>query len=432
MKIYLSAMIIINLCCFAFNVELVGQTPSKPNIVLILADDVGYEIPGYTGGTSYDTPNIDSLAETGLRFTHCYSTPKCAPSRVKIMTGRYMFRTTEKWGHIPETEITFGHVLKEAGYTVALAGKWQMALLGNDPLHVRKMGFDQFSVFGWHEGPRYFNPYIWQNGVRRTDVSHRYGPDVFLDFLIEFISENRNRPFFAYYPMALAHDISNDFQPPPPPAPNDRYQSYRELVEYMDKNVGRLVAAIDSLGLRDKTLILFTSDNGTPQKFITSVLNGQYIRTPITSRIGDQEVIGGKSLLTDGGTHVPFIANWPGKTPAGKICSDLIDFSDFFPTLAELAGGVLPLDRIIDGHSFASQIRGNKGQSREWIYNQFEGNAWIRNHRWKLYTDGRLYDMTSDPLEQIPILVEEDDQRSSAIRQQFEQNLETLRSRLDR
>lgn len=100
--------------------------------------------------------------------------------------------------------------------------------------------------------------------------------------------------------------------------------------------------------------------------------------------------------------------------------------------VAELAGGVLPSDRIIDGWSFASQIRGNKGQPREWIYNQFEGNAWIRYHRWKLYTDGRLYDMTSDPLEQVPILPEEDDRDSDAIRQKFEQELETLRSRSDR
>ncbi len=431
MKMYPLVTFII-ICCFTFNSMLFSQTSSKPNIVLIMADDVGYEVPGYTGGTSYNTPNIDRLAATGLRFTNCHSTPKCAPSRVKIMTGRYMFRTTEEWGHIPATEITFGHILKAAGYAVALAGKWQMALLGEDPLHVRKMGFDQFCVFGWHEGPRYFDPYIWQNGVRLTDISHRYGPDIYLDFLINFISENRNRPFFAYYPMALAHEISDDFQPPPPPGPNGSYQSYRELIDYMDHNIGKLVMALDSLEVRENTLILFTSDNGTPQDFITSIQNGEYIRTPITSKMGDQVITGGKGLLTDLGTHVPFIANWPDQTPAGKICSDLIDFSDFMPTLAELAGGVLPSDRIIDGRSFASQIRGNKGQPREWIYNQFEGNAWIRNHRWKLYTDGRLYDMTSDPLEQAPILPEEDDQNSAAIRQKFEQELETLRSSSDR
>ncbi len=427
MKNYSIIIFIIFICFLVFNTTLFCQTSHKPNIVLILADDVGYEIPGYNGGTSYNTPNIDRLAETGLRFTNCHSTPKCAPSRVKIMTGRYMFRTTEQWGYIPPNEITFGHVLKSAGYAVALAGKWQMALLGNDPLHVRKMGFEHFCVFGWHEGPRYFEPYIWQNGVRRRDVSQSYGPDIYVNFLIEFISENRNRPFFAYYPMALAHEISNDFQPPPPPGPDGRYQSYRELIEYMDHNIGKLVAALDSLGVRENTLILFTSDNGTPKDFITSIHNAEYIRTPIISKMGDQVITGGKGLLIDWGTHVPFIANWPGQIPTGKICSDLIDFSDFMPTLAELAGADLPPDRIIDGKSFASQIQGKKSTGRQWIYNQFEGNAWIRNHRWKLYTDGRLHDMTSDPLEQMPILPEEDDDTSAAIREQLEKALEGLR-----
>ncbi len=415
-----------------FNATLFSQTFLKPNIVLVLADDVGYEIPRYNGGTSYNTPNIDRLAETGMRFTNCHSTPKCAPSRVKIMTGRYMFRTTEQWGYIPPNEITFGHVLKSAGYAVALAGKWQMALLGNDPLHVRKMGFEQFCVFGWHEGPRYFEPYIWQNGVRRTDVSQSYGPDIYLDFLIKFISENRDGPFFAYYPMALAHEISNDFQPPPPPGPDGHYQSYRELIEYMDHNIGKLVVALDSLGVRENTLILFTSDNGTPKDFITSIQNSEYIRTPIISKMGNQVITGGKGLLLDWGTHVPFIANWPGQTPAGKICSDLIDFSDFLPTLAELADALLPSDRIIDGKSFASQIRGKKGPGRQWIYNQFEGNAWIRNHRWKLYTDGRLYDMTSDPLEQMPILPDVDDDTSATIREQLGKVLEGLRGHSQR
>jgi arylsulfatase A-like enzyme len=428
LKIFLVTLIIIFIGSAGFNTASYSQKSSKPNIVLILADDVGYEVPGYTGGTSYKTPNIDKLAETGLRFTNCHSTPKCAPSRVKLMTGRYMFRTTEEWGYIPENEITFGHMLKSAGYAVALAGKWQMTLLGNDPLHVRKMGFEQFCVFGWHEGSRYFDPYIWQNGLRLMDVSQSYGPDIFVNFLIDFISENKNHPFFAYYPMTLAHEISNDFQPPPPPGPDGRYQSYPELIEYMDNNIGKLMATLDSLGLLENTLILLTSDNGTPKDFITSIQDGQYIRTPILSQMGNQIISGGKGMLTDRGTHVPLIANWPGETPAGKICSDLIDFSDFMPTLAELTGGTLPADRKIDGKSFAKQIRGKAGLGRSWIYNQFEGKAWIRNHRWKLYTDDRLYDMSSDPLEQMPILPEADDQSSTTIRKQLKAELEKLRN----
>lgn len=110
-----------------------------PNIVLIMADDVGREVLGCYGGTSYATPNLDRLAETGVRFTHAYSSAKCSPSRVKIMTGRYQFRTTEEWGHIPPGERTFGHMLAEAGYATAVAGKWQMVLQKDDPTHVQKM-----------------------------------------------------------------------------------------------------------------------------------------------------------------------------------------------------------------------------------------------------------------------------------------------------
>jgi arylsulfatase A-like enzyme len=185
----------------------------KPNIVLIMADDVGTEVLGCYGGTSYQTPNLDNLAKTGLKFTNCFSTPKCSPSRVKIMTGRYQFRTTEQWGHIPPNEITFGHVLQSAGYATALAGKWQMILLGEDPDHIRKMGFEENSVFGWHEGPRYHDPYIWQNGQILQNTKGRYGPDIYCDFLIKFIRKNKDRPFLAYYPMTTAHDISDDWTP---------------------------------------------------------------------------------------------------------------------------------------------------------------------------------------------------------------------------
>jgi arylsulfatase A len=143
--------------------------------------------------------------------------------------------------------------------------------------------------------------------------------------------------------------------------------------------------------------------------------------------MGEHIIPGGKGKLTDFGTHVPMIVNWPGKTPAGKMCSDLIDFSDFMPTLAELAGAELPDDRPIDGHSFVGQIIGQQGHPRKWIYNQFEGQAWIRTHRWKLYTDGRLFDMTGDPLEKLPLLPEMDDRESGMARKELGQYLHDLK-----
>ena len=386
---------------------------------------MGHEVLGCYGGTSYRTPNLDALAESGIRFTHCYSAPKCAPTRVKLMTGRYAFRTTRKWGHIPPDEITFGHMLDSAGYQVALAGKWQMALLKEDPGHVAKMGFAENAVFGWHEGPRYHDPMIYQNGQVLTDTEGSYGPDLFCQFLIDFIHRNRDQPFFAYYPMALAHDVSNDLDTPPPPGPDGKYQSYGELVEYADVLVGRIVQTLEELGIREKTVILFTGDNGTPQRFIYDYQEGEFLRKPVVSMMGDSLIPGGKNLLTDAGTHVPLIVNWKGVTEPGSLCDDLIDFSDFMPTLAELTGATLP-DVILDGTSFAPRIGGQPGTPRDWIYQEHEDNAWIRNKQWKLYRDGRLFDVPADPLELRPILEEQDTERTAEIRNKFRQILETL------
>jgi len=405
----------ISLCGLFFSCTNENE-PQRPNIVLIMADDVGTEVLGCYGGTSYNTPNLDHLAKTGLKFTNCFSTPKCAPSRVKIMTGRYQFRTTEKWGHIPSDEITFGQVLRSAGYRTALAGKWQMILLGEDPDHVQKMGFEQSSVFGWHEGPRYHDPYIWQNGKILENTTGRYGPDIYCDFLIDFIRKNKDKPFLAYYPMTTAHDISNDLPAPPPTAPNGRYQTYKELIDVMDFQVGRLIAVLDELQLRENTLMLFTTDNGTPKRFITRFENGEYIKEPIISKRGNETVTGGKGELTDAGTHVPLIVNWKGTAPSGKICDDLIDFSDFMPTFAEFAKAKLPENVDIDGRSFAPQILGEKGNPRDWIYNQFEGDAWVRTKEWKLYRSGNLFDLASDPLEQNPIQSESGNARVDSVR----------------
>lgn len=374
-----------------------------PNIVFILADDLGTEVLGCYGGTTYNTPNIDALAESGLKFNHCYSAPLCSPSRVKLLTGRYGFRTGQEWGTIPANEITFGHLLKDAGYTTALAGKWQLILLKEDPIHVAKMGFEESSVFGWHEGPRYYEPYIYENGEIQFDVKDKYGPDVYSDYLIDFINQNKNERFLAYYPMSLPHDISDDLPTPPPFGMKERYESYKENVEYVDLLVGKVIQTLDELGLREKTLVIFSGDNGTPNRYITKFENDEYIREPVYSKFGDSLVRGGKGSMTDAGTHVPLIANWKGTTPKGQVNNDLIDFSDFMPTFVELAGGVLPEDRAIDGHSFVQQIRGEIGDPRKWVYQEWRGKVWIRTKEWKLYENGDLIDMVKDPYEKHPV-----------------------------
>jgi arylsulfatase A len=405
------------------------KAPQLPNIVFILADDMGADVFDAYGGTSYKTPNIDYLAQNGLIFNQCYSAPVCSPSRVKLLTGRYGFRTGQTWGYIPSDEITIGHILKNAGYKVAISGKWQMTLLKDDPNHIKNMGFDESCVFGWHEGPRYDEPLIYQNGIIRDDVNGLYGPDVYKDFLIDFIKRNKEEPFFAYYSMTLAHEISNDLSSPPPVGKKGRYGTFKENVEYADSLIGEVVKTLDNLNIREKTLIFFVGDNGTPHHYITAYENGKYIKEPIFSKVGDTLIQGGKSYLTNQGTHVPLFVNWKGKISSGNISNDLIDFSDFMITIAEITNSELPNDRVLDGRSFASQLKGQKGTPREWAYQLWEGNGWIRTADWKLYRDNTLFDMKNDPFEQRPIKIDSDSQESLAIRKYLTVELTKLESK---
>lgn len=404
------------------------QPRQRPNIVLILADDLGTEVLGCYGGTSYQTPHIDQLAQTGQIYNHCYSSPVCSPSRVNLLTGRYGFRTGQDWGHLPDNEITFAHILQDAGYKTAIAGKWQMAVLKDSPQHIAQSGFQESCVFGWHEGPRYYEPLIYQNGKIQNDIQNQYGPDIYSQFLIDFINANHDHPFLAFYSMALTHEISNDLETPPPTGPLGRYQTYQELVEYADILVGKLVAALDTLHLREKTLIIFTADNGTPYHFITRYEDGEYIREPVYSAMGDSLIRGGKGFMTDAGTHVPLIVNWKGVTKPKSSNVALIDFSDFLPTFVELAGIKMPTGRIFDGKSFLPAIMENQQHIRDWVYVQWNDVFWLRNQYWKLYNNDQLYHMVSDPSEERPIYREGDSQESASVRSYFTKTVRQLRN----
>jgi len=304
-----------------------------------------------------------------------------------------------------------------------------MALLKDDPNNIAESGFDESCVFGWHEGPRYYEPMIYQNGKVREDVKDKYGPDVYLQFMIDFITKNKDNKFLAYYSMALAHEISNDLPIPPPTGPTGNYQSYKELAEYVDVLIGRLLKALDELRLLDNTIIIFTTDNGTPYHFITKYENGEYVREPVFSEIGDSLVRGGKGFMTNAGTHVPLIVNWKGVTKPGTKNNSLIDFSDFLPTFVELAEANIPVDRVIDGRSFVSAITENKENIRDWVYVEWAGESWIRNHDWKLYNNGNLFDMRYDLLEKQPIKRDEDNEVSLSMRKYFESELNQLISK---
>ena len=381
----------------------------QPNILFILADDVGSEVLECYGGESYRTPRLNHLASQGLQFTHAYAMPACHATRTTLLSGQYWIRMGRpEWGTFPveAEDRTVAQVLKRAGYATAIAGKWQLTLLGDDPTHPHRLGFEHYALFGWHEGPRYYQPHIRQDGRLRDDVADRYGPDVYCDFLTEFITAERSKPFFAFYSMALCHDVTDDLDHPVSVGPNGRYQSYAEMVAAMDERVGRLVDAIDNADLGKNTIIVYFSDNGSPSKTIVAAQGNKLIREPVVSQRNGTMVPGGKATLTDAGARVPLIVRWPGKIAAGQTTHQLVDVSDFLPTLTEIAGGTLPEGVELDGQSFAPRLRGDEQAGRDWVYAEHKQNAYIKSHRWKLYNDGRFFDLDVDPKEVCNLISE--------------------------
>jgi len=397
------------LACPSWLEGLSDKLASRPNIVLIMADDLGLETLGCYRGKDYQTPHLDALASRGVRFTHCHSQPLCTPSRVQLMTGRYNHRNYQGFGYLDPQEVTFSNLLQSAGYRTCIAGKWQLC---GDAETVRGFGFDDFCLWNMHryrEGTRnakepeswkkrYASPTLYENGQWTEHSEGIYGPDVCCDFVCSFIEKHRKQPFLVYYPMILTH---TPFVPTPDSidqAESNKKRNFGDMVRYMDKIVGKIVSQLEKQGILDNTLLLFTGDNGT--------------HPSITSLTETGTVKGGKSKTIDSGTHVPLIASWPGTAPPGRVVDDLVDFSDFLPTLCEAAGCAQPEDRVIDGRSFFPQLQGKKGFPREWIYCHYwergrvkeRTREFVRDKRWKLYDNGQLFDTASDALEQTPLV----------------------------
>ncbi|MBW3595809.1 MAG: sulfatase-like hydrolase/transferase [Planctomycetes bacterium] len=404
----------------------------RPNVLLIMADDVGCETLGCYGGTSYATPQIDALAAAGMRFTHCFSMPVCHPTRTTLLSGRYPFRLGNPgWGTYPKAEekSTLAWAMKRAGYATAVAGKWQLTLLKKDPQHPHRLGFDQYSLFGWHEGPRYHDPLIWQNGEIREDTEGDFGPDLYVDYLIDFIRRSGDKPWFAFYSMALCHDVTDDLKAPVPHAPGkDRYLNYAEMMAAMDRCVGRLVDAVDEMGLADKTVVLFTTDNGTAQRSKLRAIGKQnkFEYETVVSQRGRQQIRGGKGKLTDGGTNVPLIVRWPGAVKPGTVVDHLVDCSDFYPTCVELAGGRAPAELSLDGHSFAGLVTGGDYSPRDFAFAQGGGKHWVRTQQFKLYSDGRFFNVANDPQETGPLDLQDLSPAAAAARRRLRAALDAL------
>ncbi|WP_420321194.1 sulfatase-like hydrolase/transferase [Flagellimonas sp.] len=387
----------------------------RPNIILIMADDLGYETLGVYGSDSYKTPHLDKLANEGMRFEHCYSTPLCTPSRVQLMTGKYNFRNYIGFGLLDPAEKTFGHYMQEAGYKTCIAGKWQ--LLGNPQQQKlaggkvgtlpEKAGFDDYCLWQIDElGSRYKNPLLSIKGKGTRKYENKFGPDLFVDHINTFMRSNKDNPFFVYYPMVLTHD---PFVPTPD---NKEFKGFNakskvndasyfgEMVTYMDKLVGRIVEEIEALGIRENTLILFIGDNGTDRK-VVSTINGSQLK-------------GDKGFTTDAGTHVPFIANWKGKIKAGSINNNLIDFTDFLPSILEAATSQKLTRNLSDGLSFYPQLIGEEHIARDWVFchydpnwGKFEPKRYVQDKTWKLYENGELFNIQEDPLEKNPLKMEQ-------------------------
>ena len=363
------------------------KVDEKPNIIFILADDLGIGDVSCYGSDQNKTPIIDQLAKGGIRFTHGYTAPLCGPSRAMILTGRYAFRTgavnQDMVGDIkPENEVLIPSVLKPAGYTTSLVGKWsQFSKTPGD------FGFDDYLTFAgsgdyWSTEKKKSENYI-ENGVNKKLDSQTYMPDLMHDHLVDFITKNKEKPFFLYYSMVHVHAL---IQRTPDSKPGS--DLYEDNLAYMDKLVGKLLKTLDDLKLRKNTLVVFMGDNGTASQYANrSTINGKALS-------------GKKGTMLECGSLVPTIANWPGVIDGGKTSELLIDSTDLLPTFADLAGAKLPNNRVIDGQSFLPQLLGKKGNPREWIFIEL-GNKWyVRDAKWKLNREDELFDMSNSPFEE--------------------------------
>ncbi len=378
-----------------------AEVTSRPNILFILADDLSANCLSAYGNDWAKTPTLDRLAAEGAVFTHCYSTPLCMPSRTELMTGKYTHRNFN--GGMPKGEKTIAQTLKAQGYVTCQISKWHMNFRGGQL--PSEAGFDEWY---WSELENNYGKLanqtkrglvINENG-KEVVYPDGYGPDIRTDITLDFMTRHKDQPMFIYAAMHLPHDpmhVPPGFTVPEHPEKSIPYyrDRYMAMIEQQDKEIGRMLDKLDELGIRNNTIVLFSGDNGTPQG-IFYPFQGKTIN-------------GGKGKMIDAGTRVPLIANWPGKIAAGTRLDDLVDFSDFFATFADAAGAPRSVWAGTDGVSFLPRLFGQPGTPREWAFLFYKNNrgkpigCWARTREWKLYGDGRLYDLRADPDEAQPI-----------------------------
>ncbi|MDE0770365.1 MAG: sulfatase-like hydrolase/transferase [Opitutaceae bacterium] len=385
---------------FALLASAFSQRTQKPNILIIMADDLGAENLACYGNTVYSTPNLDRMADEGARFENAFSTPVCTSTRAMILTSLYPNRSgflerldspldPEQTNRLPLHLKTFGQVFHDAGYATAIAGKWHLGDFQKHPDQPTSHGFDEHCLWVQYlngERPsRYYGPHIIENGKYTAHPKEVFGPDYYSNFLIDFMERNQDGPFLAYFPMNLIHGPL--IVPPKHKAlaeskfPDDLGRNERKaghMTTHMDAIVGKMLDKLKELGLDENTLVIFTGDNGTGGN--------------LTSQLGDFHLKGGKRTMNEAGTRVPFIARWPGKIPPGTRKA-FFTLMDIMPTIASMTD--IPIAHEIDGMNLAHNFLVKPGKDRERFFMAFEGDVYfVRDHRFRLHEDGRLYDVS--------------------------------------
>ncbi len=351
----------------------------KPNFIIILADDQGYEDLGCYGSPLIKTPRIDQMAREGMKFTHFYAQTVCGPSRSSIMTGCYPLRVAKKGNSVeihPRmdlNEITIAEMLKEVGYTTAAFGKWDLAGHNQEiyerdllPLH---QGFDYF--FGTPTSNDNYVNLLRNDSMIEQKAKLSLLTKRFTDEAIGFMEMNKERPFFIYLAHSMPHvklGASDAFSGKSPRG------LYGDVVQELDYNTGRILDKLKELGLDENTYVIYTSDNGP---WWIKMENGG----------SAYPLRGAKTSTWEGGFRVPFIIRAPGKVHENKICNEVASTLDIFPTFVKLAGGKIPSDRIIDGHdirSFWLGKNGAKSPSGVFYYYAHTNLQAVRSGRWKL------------------------------------------------
>jgi len=374
-----------------------AATKRRPNVILIVADDLGAADAGCYGCKDIATPNIDALAKDGVRLTQFYvNAPVCSPSRAALLTGRYPQRaglvTNASSGKaaMPADQVTLAEALRGAGYRTGLVGKWH---LGRDPGTLpRDQGFDEF--FGHLEGciDNYSHFYFW-SGPNRHDLwrneaevweEGKYFPDLCVREAVRFLEENRDRPFFLYFASNLPHyPLQGEarFRKMYEGLPSPR-REYAAHVSTLDSKIGEVLAKVDALGLRENTLVIFLSDNGHSLEERQNFGGGS-----------GGPYRGAKFSLLEGGLRLPCIVRMPGRLPASQVRDRVAAAMDFFPTVLELCG-VAPPPRKLDGKSLTPLLESNEAASPHPVLHWQTGNQWsVRDGDWKLLTNAQGLDL---------------------------------------